>query len=224
MIRLETLDIHAFQTQLLSWFQVHGRDFPWRSHSDPFAILLAEKILQQTAARPASVRCFQQLLSRYPTPHSMAHANIETLEQIFLPIGLFYRARELPVLARQIVERHDGAVPANLHELLALTGVGSYIARAVLSFAYHQDVGVVDTNVSRILYRVFAIAGPKPANPARKRLLLELSDSLVPSGASRQFNLAVLDLGGIICVNRQPKCRECPILDFCSLGKRDCLA
>lgn len=213
-----SIQIAAYHTQLLNWFASNQRDFPWRHYNDPYAILLAEKILQQTAARPAAVNAYQKLLTTYPHPALLAVADIAYLHTIFRPIGLLYRARELPQLAAEIIGRHEGRVPDSLSELLALTGVGSYTARAVLSFAYRKDIAVVDTNVSRILYRIFSIPGPKPANPARKRILLELSDSLLPPGNSREYNFAVLDLSALICKNKNPLCCQCPLLALCNYG------
>jgi A/G-specific adenine glycosylase len=213
-------EVRQLQGRLLAWFQREGRDFPWRKTTDPYALLLAEKLLQQTRARDAVVEAYKILLAEYPSPESLAVAHLPELEEVIRPLGLVYRAGELKSMATELVERHDGNVPSNLSELMELTGIGSYGARAVLSFGYGVDIPVVDTNVARILYRVFGIPGPMPSNPARKRNLLELADSLIPSGQAREFNLALLDLGSSICTASSPECARCPILTLCEYGQK----
>lgn len=125
----------AFQNALLAWYKRHRRRFPWRRKSDPYAILIAEKLLQQTAARDVVVQAYKQLLKEYPTPRRLAGARVLDLEEIIRPLGFLYRAKELQTLGQALVARHRGKVPRTLKELLALPGVGDYAARAVLSFA-----------------------------------------------------------------------------------------
>ena len=206
-----------FQRQLLAWFQQAGRDFPWRSQSDPYAILVAEKLLQQTAARDVVVRAYEQFLYKYPTPWHLAAANVSDIQEIIQSLGLRYRAKEFSLLAQELVDRHGGKVPQDLRQLLALTGVGDYTARAVLSFAFGKNIPVVDTNVARFLYRLYGIPGPLPANPARKKSLIELASGLIPSGRSRDFNLAILDLCAQICKPATPLCTDCPVQVYCVL-------
>jgi A/G-specific adenine glycosylase len=99
--------------------------------------------------------------------------------------------------------------------LIALPGVGDYSARAVLSFAFGEDVPIVDTNVARFLYRLCGLPGPMPANPARKRSLIELAGELVPAGRAKEFNLAILDLCAQICRPKNPLCTDCPVNLYC---------
>jgi A/G-specific adenine glycosylase len=118
----------------------------------------------------------------YPTPHALCSGNLADLEQIVAPLGFHYRAQEMKDLACVLVERHGGKVPMDLRALLDLPGVGDYSARAVLCFAGDQQVPVVDTNVARLIYRIFDLPGPLPANPARKRILIQAAASLIPTG------------------------------------------
>lgn len=211
--------VPALQNALLSWFSEYGRTFPWRERHDPFAVLLSEKLLQQTAARPAVVAAYAELLARYPLPEALAAADVAHLEELVRPLGFIYRARELPELGRTLVERHSGQVPDTLKELLALPGVGDYAARAVLSFAYGQDVPIVDTNVARWLYRLDGIAEKLPNNPARKKVLIYRAGQLVPPGRAREWNYAVLDLCALICKPGRPLCEQCPVLPWCATGQ-----
>lgn len=218
--RTASWDTLEFQLCLLGWFESWGRGFPWRDTRDPFAIIVAEKLLQQTRVRDDVVFAYQTILTAYPTPEALSSANVADLEEMVRPLGLKYRAAELKTMAIDLVNNHEGRVPDDLQQLLNLTGVGSYSARAVLSFAYGADMPVVDTNVARILYRVFAIQGDMPANPARKKSLIELAGSILPDGHSREFNFALLDLGALVCVARSPNCLSCPVAKLCVYGER----
>lgn len=219
MLRIEDNKID-FQERLLAWFEQAQRNFPWRSQSDPYAILITEKLVQQTAARDVVIQAYEQFLRQYPTPQHLAGANLLDLEEIIRPLGLNYRARELIAMAQELVARHNGEVPQNLKELLALSGVGDYCARAVLSFAFGQDVPVVDTNVARFLHRLYGISGHLPTNPARKKSLIELAGTLIPAGRSKNFNLAILDLCAQICKPTNPACSVCPVQVYCAYGTK----
>lgn len=208
----------VFQESLLAWFERERRGFPWRLRSDPFAILIAEKLLQQTAARPIVVTAYEQVLQRYPSPHDLAAADINDLEEIVRPLGFTYRARELISLAQALVEQHEGRVPNTLPALLALPGVGDYAARAVLSFGFGEDVPIVDTNVARFLYRLYCLPGRLPSNPARKKSLITMAQTLLPPGKSKSWNLGVLDVCALICKPLKPLCPSCPVQRFCAYG------
>lgn len=209
-----------FQAALLGWFSKYRRKFPWRRKSDPYAILIAEKLLQQTAARDVVVQAYRKFLKRYPTPRRLAQAEVTDIEEIIRPLGFTYRAQELKVLGQELLVRHGGAVPCTLPQLLSLPGVGDYAARAVLSFAFSEDVPIVDTNVARFLYRIFGVEGRMPSNPARKKSLIALAATLVPTGRSKEWNLAVLDLCALICTPVKPKCLMCPVREYCAIGSQ----
>jgi DNA (cytosine-5)-methyltransferase 1 len=139
--------IGKIQTKLLDWFSIHRRSFPWRRTKDPYKILLAEKLLQQTAATEQVVAAYQEIVRLYPTLDSLSKASSKKLRRIIAPLGFAYRADELPRLAQKILALHQGAIPTELDKLLSLPGIGDYSARAILSFAYGQDVPIVDTNM-----------------------------------------------------------------------------
>lgn len=204
------------QKRLLNWFERNGRDFPWRSESTPYGVLVAEKLLQQTAAKDKLVEVYNKLVNTYPNPRLLADAEISILQDIIQPLGLRYRAKELRAMANELIARYNGEVPRDLEKLVELTGIGGYAARAVLSLAFGDDVPIVDTNIARFLYRIFSIKGPLPSNPARKRGLIELAGSLIPKGRSKKFNLAILDLCAQICKANKPECLECPVQIYCA--------
>lgn len=215
---LDSTKTAKLQKYLLAWFEANRREYPWRETRDPYAVLVAEKLLQQTAVGDRVVKAYEAILALYPSPLSLANAELEHLEEIVFPLGLHYRARELKTLASVLIERCEGVIPDNIGELKALPGVGEYTARAVLSFAYGEDVPVVDTNVARFLYRVFRLDGPVPANPARKKSLIALAGKLLPQGHSKEFNLAILDLCALICTPSNPECNTCPVYSLCEFG------
>ena len=211
--------IDRIRQKLLSWFEEHERPFPWRVTRNPFRILIAEKLLQQTAATKTVISAYNEINRRYPTPKALATARLSELQRIISPLGFHYRASELKRLAKTIVEKHHGAVPSELAALMRLPGVGDYGARAVLAFGCEQQLPVVDTNVARFLHRVFGLRGDFPSNPARSSRLIQLAQSLLPQGRARDFNLAVLDLCASVCTASRPRCHSCPLKAECSFPR-----
>lgn len=209
-----------FQRQLINWYKSEQREFPWRKTSDPYKVLVAEKLLQQTKARKLVVDIYLELIRVYPAPEALAQADLDALYKLIEPLGLRYRANELIAMATEIVERHHGVVPSDLKDLLQLSGIGQYCARAVVCFAYKQPIAIVDTNVARWLHRLCGITEPLPANPARKKYLYKLvTDILPPEESARDFNLAILDLCTLVCCSSNPKCYDCPLQKYCSYGQ-----
>lgn len=204
------------QTDLLKWFEQNARSFPWRETRDPYKVLVAEKLLQQTAATERVIAAYLQLVSEYPTLAELARASAKDLTPIIFPLGFKYRAKELPSLARTIVKNKSSTIPNDQKSLLSLPGVGDYSARAILSFGYGRDLAVVDTNVARFLTRCFGLQFAPSQNPARSRALQQVADGLVPKGKSSQFNWAILDLCAAHCKARKPDCNNCPVRASCS--------
>ena len=209
------------QTHLLNWFKKNQRSFPWRETRDPYKVLLAEKLLQQTAAREKVVAAYNEIVHLYPSVDALATAQPEQLKRIIAQLGFVYRADELPRLAQEILNRDHGEIPTVLNELLALPGVGDYSARAVLAFAHNQDVPIVDTNVARFLHRIYGIDEPLPSNPARNKKLINMAQALIPEGRARDFNWAVLDLCSLVCKASTPECPKCPLNSLCILGNQN---
>jgi endonuclease III len=219
-IRQQLYDpIEQLRSRLLSWFSRHQRQFPWRDTKDPYRVLVAEKLLQQTSANNRVVAAYRTLIRTYPTPNALAHASKSRIERIIRPLGFHYRAKELVRLGQELVRRHAGLVPNDLGTLLKLPGVGDYSARAVLSFAFGEQVAVVDTNVARFLTRYLGLPEKKLANPARDRRMHAVAQALVPKKQAREFNLAIVDLSGAYCRATQPMCQPCPLAAECRYAK-----
>ncbi|HKE72951.1 MAG TPA: A/G-specific adenine glycosylase [Acidimicrobiales bacterium] len=193
---------------LLAWGGAHLRPLPWRATRDPWAVLVSEVMAQQTGVDRV-IGYYHAFLAAYPTPAACAAAPAGDVVRAWRGLGYNRRAVNLHACAVAVVERHGGAVPADLDALRALPGVGPYTARAVLAFAFEREVGVVDTNVGRVLARW---QGRRLA-PSEAQAL---ADALVPRGRSWDWNQAVMELGGAVCRRRRPACRDCPVRSGCA--------
>ena len=201
--------------KLIKWYNANHRDYPWRNTNDPYSILIAEKLLQQTSVNENVIKIYNHIVSKYPNARSLSYAEPDDLIPIVAPLGLNYRAYELIKLARVIVERYGGEIPDNLDRLLELPGIGEYIARAILCFSYGHDVPIVDTNISRLVYRILGWQGKMPSNPARVRKLIIQVERFMVKGKAKIINLAMLDLCSSICSIKEPDCSICPISNEC---------
>jgi A/G-specific adenine glycosylase len=197
----------ALADALWPWWdaaRVERDRLPWRSTRDPWSILVAETMLAQTQAARAAER-FPELIARFPDARACAGSSVGDVVRAWAGLGYNRRALSLHRAATAIVEHHGGRVPDRLDALLALPGVGPYTARAVLSTAFGARAAVVDTNVGRVLARAVAGAPLRPG-PAQR-----LADSLLPDGRSRDWNLALMDFGALVCRARAPGCARCPL-------------
>ncbi len=193
----------------MAWAARSRRDLPWRRTRDPWAVLVSELMLQQTQVARVVPR-YEAFLVEFPTPAATAAAPVASVVRAWAGLGYNRRAVNLHRAAGEIVERHGGALPVTLPELVALAGVGPYTARAVLAFAFEADVGVVEVNSARVLAR--AAAG----RPLSRGEAQALADELVPAGAGWAWNQAMLDLGAAVCTKTAPRCQSCPVRACCA--------
>ena len=203
-----------FRRVLLGWYQRNGRDLPWRRTSDPYHILVSEVMLQQTQVDRV-VPKYHEWLDRYPSLQALASAPEEEVSQAWRPLGYNIRPRRLHAIARESVARYGGQLPSDQETLLSFKGIGAYTAGAIRSFAFRERAAIVDTNVARVLFRVFVRRGDPKAHTMKKHLWA-VSESLVPRKHVFDFNQALMDLGATICVARRPKCESCPMTSLCS--------
>jgi len=226
----------AFTRRLLAWYARAARDLPWRRTRDPYKVLVSEFMLQQTqVSRVADY--YPRFLARFPDLSSLARAPARQVREAWQGLGYYARAKHLHALAQSVTHSDSGTLPRDPEELVKLPGIGPYTAGAVATFAYEQAVPAVDTNVARVIRRVFfgerlarrPARGHSPkataAGSATRSLLpriWELARVLVPKDGKRawRFNQAMMELGAVICVARGPKCPRCPVRTACRTGAR----
>ena len=202
-----------FRQRLLTWYRRHGRDLPWRKTDDPYHILVSEIMLQQTQVDRVLPK-YAEWLEKYPSFDSLAAAPESDVTATWYPLGYNIRPKRLQSIAREAVARYGGQLPADEETLLSFKGIGAYTAGAIQSFAFGKRTAILDTNVARVLFRVFVAEGD-PKSHAMKRRLWAVSAAMVPVRHVFDFNQALMDFGAMVCVARKPKCLVCPMARSC---------
>ncbi|HET8577492.1 MAG TPA: A/G-specific adenine glycosylase [Methylomirabilota bacterium] len=211
---LDTKARRRFQRLLLTWYARHRRDLPWRRTRDPYRVLVSEIMLQQTQVERVIPK-YREFLHRYPTFHRLARAKPAEVRRTWYPLGYNIRPVHLQGIARETVARYAGRLPDDAAALRRMRGIGRYTAGAIRAFAYGRDAAIVDTNVRRVLGRVFL--GPRRLKRlARTDAMWDLAESLLPPGRVYDYNQALMDFGALWCTARAPRCRPCPMKSFCA--------
>jgi len=203
----------AFSGLLLSWYQRHKRDLPWRHSKDPYKIWLSEIILQQTRVAQG-LPYYRRFVERFPSIMSLAAASQEEVLALWQGLGYYSRARNMHACARQIVEDYGAVFPSSYDEIVKLKGVGPYTAAAVASFAFNEPVPVVDGNVYRVASRVFGIYTDISSSRARSDFETALN-SQMPKSQAGLFNQAMMEFGALHCSPINPDCRGCVFNTLC---------
>ena len=203
-------------TEVIDWYAEHQRDLPWRRpEADPWSILVSEIMLQQTpVARVLPV--WQEWLTRWPTPDALAQVAPGDAVRAWGRLGYPRRALRLHAAATAISTEHAGRVPSDPDTLRTLPGIGAYTAAAVAAFAYGVRIPVVDTNVRRVQAR--AVTGIAQAAPSLNVAENRLAAELLPQDPieARVWNVAVMELGALVCTAARPDCARCPIAGQCA--------
>jgi A/G-specific adenine glycosylase len=198
---------------VLAWYRRHGRDLPWRKTDDPYHILVSEVMLQQTQVDRVLPK-YHEWLAKYPSFEALAAAHPDEVRQTWYPLGYNIRPYRLHSIARETVTRYGGRLPADERTLGSFKGIGRYTLGALKSFAFRERAAIVDTNVSRLLYRVF-VGGGDATRQAMKRRLWAIAEAVLPYKHVFDFNQALMDVGATICTARNPKCPACPLRRMC---------
>jgi A/G-specific adenine glycosylase len=203
-----------FRRRLLDWYRRNGRDLPWRLTRDPYSILVSEIMLQQTQVDRVLPK-YHEWLDKYPTLQALASAPEADVSATWRPLGYNVRPRRLHAIARESVERYGGELPGDEATLRSFKGIGEYTAGAVMSFAFGQRAAILDTNVARVLFRIFVGHGDPKAH-AMRRHLWAVSRTMLPIRHVFDFNQALMDFGATLCTARKPKCPVCPMRSACA--------
>jgi A/G-specific adenine glycosylase len=198
----------GFRERLLTWYDRHRRDLPWRASRDPYRVWLSEIMLQQTRVA-AVIEHYQEFLRRFPTVKKLAAARESSVLAAWSGLGYYRRARMLHAAAKVIVRQHGGELPSTEQELRALPGIGRYTAAAIASIAFGEPTAVVDGNVERVLQR---ISGKQLSGKA----LWTAAGKLLDPNRPGDFNQAMMELGAVVCMPRAPACLTCPVVQFCT--------
>ena len=221
MTALEAARARRFGARLRAWYRRHGRELPWRRTRDPYRILVSELMLQQTQVSRV-IDYYDRFLQRFPTLHDVARARPAQVREAWAGLGYYARARHLHALARAVTDRGRDAgatLPAAAAELRALPGIGAYTAGAVSSFAYERRAELVDTNVARVLQRVFAPEADLKSGAGQRRVWAIARQILPRTGrATWTHNQALMELGALVCTARVARCGQCPVRGVCATG------
>lgn len=211
---LQSVDITAFQKDLLNWYDINKRDLPWRQTKDPYKIWVSEVMLQQTQVRTV-IPYYERFLENFPTVYDLAAADEQFVLKEWEGLGYYSRARNLHHAAKEVATFHGGELPSDPKTLEKLKGIGPYTKGAIMSIAFNEREPAVDGNVIRVYSRLLKIKENITQYRTRK-LMEELVYETIPNNRPGDFNQSIMELGALICTPRQPKCHECPVQTHCA--------
>lgn len=215
-------DWPALVAALVDWYRANHRELPWRpppgQTGDPYRVLVAEAMLQQTQVATV-VDYFNRFLAEFPTIQALASASEEQVLSAWQGLGYYRRARHLHRAAQRVLADHAGRVPDAPASIRRLPGVGDYTAGAIASIAFGRPEPIVDGNVARVLARVLAIESSIDEPPARKRLWAAARRAVEAADQPGDLNQALMELGATVCSPRGPRCPTCPARPWCAAGR-----
>ena len=198
---------------LLEWYRIHSRDLPWQKTNDPYAIFVSEMMLHQTQVNRVIPK-YIEFLNEFPTLQSLADATAGAVIRAWAGLGYNRRAIWIHTSAQDIVSRFKGRLPSNISKLETLNGVGKYTASAIACFAFKKSVPVIDTNIRRVMGRLFF--GELPVREHKIHLMAASMLKVIPNNYASEWNQGLMDLGALICKPSTPQCPECPMVGSCA--------
>jgi A/G-specific adenine glycosylase len=200
-------------SRLLNWYHKNKRNLPWRGHPDPYAVWVSEIMLQQTRVE-AVIPYFEKWMRLFPTIKALAKASEQDVLNAWEGLGYYSRARNLHKAAQIVVKKYNGELPRNLDELRSLPGIGRYTVGAIASIAFGMDEPTLDGNLRRVFSRLFDVTEPADS-PQGEKILWDLAAQHLPEGQAGDYNQALMDLGAMICIPKNPRCLICPVMTIC---------
>ena len=210
--------ILRFQQKLLTWYDSHKRQLPWRDVSDPYHVWISEIMLQQTRVEQMRTY-FERFATAFPTINALAAAPEDKVLKAWEGLGYYARARNLHNAAKKVVAEFSGQLPETFEELLSLPGVGDYTAAAISSIAFNRAHPVLDGNVTRVLCRLLLVE-ENPRKTAVRKRLIAVAQRLMVTTRPGDFNQSLMELGARVCTPFRPLCSECPVEKFCSAQRQ----
>ena len=205
---------------LFSWYAKEGRHLPWRSrwphHTPAYQVFLSELMLQQTVVATV-IPYFKKFIARWPDIDALAYAAQKDVLSEWAGLGYYARARNLHEAAQLISSEYQGRFPEDVYELQALPGIGPYTAGAISAIAFDKPSIVIDGNIERVLMRLMGI---KMQVAEVKQLLRDTYKNIIPETHRSDFPQALMDIGALICLPKQPRCDMCPLARQCA-GRRE---
>lgn len=208
----------VFSNKIISWYENHKRDLPWRHTRDPYRIWLSEVILQQTRIAQG-LPYYLRFIEHFPDVNSLARAKEDQVLRLWQGLGYYSRARNLHACAKRITDYYGGQFPNRFEELIKLPGVGKYTAAAIASIAFAEPVAVVDGNVFRVLARVFGIDKDISSHEG-KTFFFEKANELIDADQPDQFNQAIMEFGALHCTPQKPTCETCVFEKTCVANRQ----
>lgn len=201
------------QRALLQWYKTAKRELPWRQTTDPYKIWLSEVILQQTRVNQG-LPYYERFIEKWPNVQTLAQADLQDVLKMWQGLGYYTRARNIHTTANWVFKTLDGKFPSTYNELIQLKGIGPYIAAAIASFSSNEACAVNDGNVSRVLSRLFEVKDAINSHLGKKNIQA-CADAFLNLKNPADHNQAIMELGALICLPKNPNCLQCPLQDFC---------
>ncbi len=202
-----------FSNDLIEWYHPNKRDLPWRDTRNPYHIWISEIILQQTRVNQG-LGYYLRFIETFPTIVQLANAPLDAVLKVWQGLGYYTRARNIHQTAKFVVTELGGVMPNSYAELIKLRGIGDYTAAAIAAFAFDEPVAAIDGNVYRIYSRVFGIYAPIDKGDGKK-MLRKIAHDELDKNQPATFNQAIMDLGGQVCLPKNPLCESCPVSSMC---------
>jgi len=208
----------TLQASLLKWYKLNHRKLPWRATRDPYKIWLSEIMCQQTQVATV-ISYYKRFLESYPDIVSLSKAKEDEVYKLWEGLGYYSRAKRLMQCARVITQNYDGFFPRTYDEIIGLPGIGPYTAGAIVSIAYDIKMPAVDGNVLRVYSRLYGVE-EDVGKPGTKKKIEAMVSADLPEDV-RDYNQALMELGALICIPKNPKCACCPVQDYCTAKEKN---
>jgi len=205
--------MNKLQENILAWFQDNARDLPWRQTYSPYHVWISEIMLQQTQMDRVVVY-FNKWMERFPDIDSITGGSEEEVLKLWEGLGYYTRARNIIRTANILMAQYNGELPSDYDLLLKLPGVGKYTAGAIMSIAFNNVYAIVDANIERVFARLYNLNKPVK-DKTTHAFIWQKANELIPKGKAREFNQSLMELGALVCIPRNPRCKVCPVNTLC---------